>query len=234
MEDLSVSETEQQTLAIEILIRDRCQELGLSPLELVRRCGFRNTAKGLRRLEQLLRGDFTRSAGLVRMLPAALGVPIDLVKDAVEKTERYLRASEEAAWLSGFRPHGVIITDQSRPHPIFVAAMIGVDRLIRIEFDLAAGETSYVDQAIDSIKSKLKQWNSSFDPRAGIGSSRLPAFGRPTGFVINYAADRAVRFDLAGNAVEILPKAYRIGQVALLLKGKPISAGMLGEVVQFE
>lgn len=228
-----MSRTEQQTLAIEILLRDRCQELGLSPLELLRRSGFRNTAKGLRRLEQLRRGDFARSAGLVRMLPAALGVPVDLVKDAVEKTERHLRASEEASWLSGCRPHGVIITDQPRPHPIFVAAMIGVDRLIRIDFDLAAGETSYVDQAIDAIKSKLRQWNSSFDPRAGIGSCRLPAFGRPTGFVINYAADRAVRFDLAGNPVEILPKACRIGQAALLLKGEPIPPDMLGEVVAF-
>ena len=34
----------------------------------------------------------------------------------------------------------------------------------------------------------------------GLGS--VPAFGRPTGFIVNYTPDRAVRFDLDGNPGE--------------------------------
>ena len=65
-------EIPQQQLAIEALVRDRCHQLGLRPVELVRRCGYQNVSKGLRRLEQLRAGDFAGTAGLVRALPTAL------------------------------------------------------------------------------------------------------------------------------------------------------------------
>ena len=42
-----MSVTEQQTLAIEALVRRRCDELGLTPPELIRRCGYQNVSKGL-------------------------------------------------------------------------------------------------------------------------------------------------------------------------------------------
>ena len=90
---ISMSETPQQQLAIEALVRGRCQELGLRPVELVRRCGYQNLSKGLRRLEELRAGDFARTTGLVRALPTALEVPVDAVREAVEKTERYLHES---------------------------------------------------------------------------------------------------------------------------------------------
>ena len=96
-----MSETPQQQLAIEALVRGRCHELGLRPVELVRRCGYQNVSKGLRRLEQLRAGDFARTAGLVRALPTALEVPVDAVREAVEKTQRYLHESAEAAWRAG-------------------------------------------------------------------------------------------------------------------------------------
>ena len=98
-----MSETPQQQLAIEALVRGRCHELGLRPVELVRRCGYQNVSKGLRRLEQLRAGDFARTAGLVRALPTALEVPVDAVREAVEKTERYLHESAEAAWRAASR-----------------------------------------------------------------------------------------------------------------------------------
>jgi hypothetical protein len=69
-------ELRRQALAIETLVRDRCEELGLKPVELVRRCGYQNVAKGLRRLEQLRAGDFARTSGLLRTLLAALQVPL--------------------------------------------------------------------------------------------------------------------------------------------------------------
>ena len=44
------------TLAIQLLITSRCRELRLGRAELVRRCGYKNVSKGLRRLEQLYVG----------------------------------------------------------------------------------------------------------------------------------------------------------------------------------
>ena len=42
-----MSVTEQQTLAIEALVRRRCDELGLTQPELIRRGGYQNVSKGL-------------------------------------------------------------------------------------------------------------------------------------------------------------------------------------------
>jgi hypothetical protein len=120
-----MSVTEQQTLAIEVLVRRRCDDLGLTQPELIRRCGYQNVPKGLRRLEQLRSGDFKKGGGLIDKLPAALEVPVDVIKQAVEDSQRYIREAEEAAWRAAFRPHGIIVTERQIPQPIFVAALIG-------------------------------------------------------------------------------------------------------------
>ena len=80
-----MSVTEQQTLAIEALVRRRCNELGLTQPELIRRCRYQNVSKGLRRLEQLYSGDFKKSAGLIDKLAVAVNVPVDTIKHAVEE-----------------------------------------------------------------------------------------------------------------------------------------------------
>jgi len=41
---------------------------------------------------------------------------------------------------------------------------------------------------------------------------------------VNYTPYRAVRFDLEGNAVEVLDRAYRIGDVSLSIGKRPISS----------
>jgi hypothetical protein len=128
-----MSDTQEQKLAISALVGRRCRDLGLSGVELVHRCGYKNISKGLRRLEQLHAGDFKRTTGLVRTLAVALNVPVDVVNAAVEETQRYLRDSAEAAWRAAFKPHAVIMTE--RPWPFFVAAFIGVDVLLRVDFD---------------------------------------------------------------------------------------------------
>ena len=61
-----MSETQQQPLAIEALVSRRCDELGLSHKELIRRCGYKNVSKGLRRLEQLYAGRFQRKCRTYR------------------------------------------------------------------------------------------------------------------------------------------------------------------------
>jgi hypothetical protein len=213
-------DTRAQTLPISVLVRSRCKILGLAPADLVRRCGYRNVAKGLRRLQQLHAGDVTRSVGLIGMLPPALGVPVDVVNAAVEETQRYLRESAEAEWRAAFKPHAIIMTDQERPSPLFVAAMIGVNVLLRADFDLATSPVTFVKQALDGVRRRRERWR----------GNTLPAFGRMVGFIINYAPDFAVRFDLEGNAVEQFDQAYRIGDLQLSIGGRAVSHAELAAV----
>ena len=203
---------QQETLAIEGLLQRRCDELGLTQPELIRRCGYQNVSKGLRRLEQLRIGDFKKSAGLIDKLPAALEVPVDVIKRAVEDTQRYIREAEEAAWRVAFRPHAIILPERKIPHPIFVAALIGVDVLLRLNFDLSSAHDTFLAQALDGLRQRLMRWR-----------GELPAFGRATGLVINYSPDYAIRFDLEGRAVELFNRAHRLGVAQFAIGGRVIS-----------
>ena len=206
-------------LPIKTLVSRRCEELGLKPIELVRGCGYQNTNKGLRRLEELCRGDFSNST-LIRILPAALDVLLEVVTRTVEDTQRQLREAEEAvreaeeaAWRAEFVPHAVILTERKIGQPIFVAAFIGVDRLRRVDFDLKQGPASYIKQSLNGVREKLARWK----------SDQIPTFGRPTGLVVNYSPDHAVRFDLDGNAIEVFDRAYRLGEASFSIGKRPVS-----------
>ena len=90
------------------------------------------------------------------------------------------------------------------PSPIFVAVIIGVEKLLRIDLDAT------VQQVLERLP------------------ERVPAFGNPIGFVINYSPVQAVRFDRNGLPIAILDEAVRPGTATLRLGGRPIAAEALG------
>lgn len=177
---------------------------------------YRNTGKGQRRLVQLCEGRLEQARGLVALLPKGLEVTEQVIEQAMQETrneiaeaERLADAEENAPWRAAFRPHAIIVTERSEPQPIFVAAMIGVERLLKIEIDPSKGEASYVEQAKVGIREKLREWN----------ADQLPAFGKPLGFIVSYTPDRAVRYDLGGNSLEVMHEAHRLGSATLSAHG---------------
>ena len=206
-----------EQLPINTLVSNRCRELGLRPVELIRRCGYQNIAKGLRRLEQLYQGYFRGCTTLIRTLPAALDLPAEVVTEAVESTKRQIHEAKEAAWRAAFVPHGVVLAERDFPQPLFAALFIGIDRLLRVDFNLSESPVTFVKQALDGVRDKLAEWK----------WDRIPTFGKPVGIVINYSPDSAVRFDLDGNAIEVFDGAYRLGEAKLSISGRPVSRGEL-------
>ncbi|WFT82933.1 hypothetical protein QA634_14295 [Methylobacterium sp. CB376] len=79
--------------------------------------------------------------------------------------------------------------------------MIGIDRLLKLELDTTRPRHTFVRQALSGLNQRLLSFK----------SDQIPFFGRPRGFVINYAPNRAVRYDLNGNAVEILSREVMAG-----------------------
>jgi hypothetical protein len=55
-------------------------------------------------------------------------------------------------------------------------------------------------------------------------SDQIPTFGRPESVVVNYWPDRAVKFDLEGNAIEALDHAYRLGEVSFSIGKRQMSS----------
>ena len=123
--------------------------------------------------------------------------------------EKQEAEARDQIWRENFRPHAVILTERAVPNPIFVAAMIGVEKLLRIDLDTTQGPVSFVRQVLDRLP------------------EGVPAFGKPNGFVINYSPNQAVRFDPNGRPIAILDEAVRPGTATLHLGGRPIPAEAL-------
>jgi hypothetical protein len=200
------------------LIEARIQELGVTRAELVRRCGFHNAPKGLRRLSEVCAGNFSRADFLLSNLPDALGLDHQVVEAAVFTAEQAEKSAQELRYRDAFRPHANIVCERSTPEPIWLAAIIGIDRLLRIEFAEESAPITYAKQALAGVKQKLAKWN----------SPALPAFGRPTAVVINYTCEKAIEFDLDGKPVRVFDKAVRTGQTTLALSGRQITPNELG------
>jgi len=204
-------------LAIATLMRSRMTELGLSRGEFAKRLGYKNIAKGIRRIDALCDGDIEGTKQFLDTLPQALETSAETVQFALDQTVREIELAEkqevearDKIWRENFRPHVIILTKRTVPSPIFVAAIIGVEKLLRIDLDATQGPVSFVRQVLDRLP------------------EGVPTFGKPIGFVINYSADKAVRFDRNGQPIAILDKAIRPGTAVLLrLGGRPITAEAL-------
>jgi hypothetical protein len=204
-------------LAIATLIRSRMIELGLSRGEFAKRLGYKNTAKGIRRIDALCDGGIEGTKQFLDVLPQALETSAETVKRALDQTVRELELAKkheaetrDKLWRENFRPHVIILTERTVPSPIFVAAIIGVEKLLRIDLDPTQGPVSFVRQVQDRLP------------------EGIPTFGKPIGFVINYSPDKTVRFDRNGQPIAILDKAIRPGTAVLLrLGGRPITAEAL-------
>jgi hypothetical protein len=205
------------------LIKSRCDELSLNKARVVRLVGYENEAKGIRRLDALMAGDLETTRTLIHGLSAALDLPDEVVHHAVQETRQQLDdrkrrqwEAEEIEWRASFRPHAILLTERTVPSPMFVAAVISVERILRVNFHANAKPISFVKLALDGVKQKTAKWGNA-----------LPGFGRPIGIVVNYAPDNSVRFDLDGKPREIFCEAYRVGHVHILTKGRPVPAGVL-------
>jgi hypothetical protein len=87
----------------------------------------------------------------------------------------------------------------------------GSERWLKIELDLSKPSNTFVQKAIAALSSRTDLGKD--------GRLSVPFFGYALGFIVNYSPDQAVRYDLKGNAVENLSKAFRLGRASFSLKG---------------
>ena len=197
-----------QEFAIAVLISDRQRQLGISNGNLLRRIGYLNAGKGMRRIEALFKGDLDKTKFILDALPAALELPPDQVTEAIAATqhqlaeeERLRLEEEDRRYRAAFRPHALWETENEVPRPLFVVAFVGVERFLRFDFDLTKGEDSFVDQALAALPSEVA------------------LFGKTKGFTVNYSPDRRIDYDTQGNMVAAFTRARRPGWADLTLRG---------------
>lgn len=210
------------------LIETRMQQLALDRAALGLRLGYQNPAKAAGRVYALCDGHITstKSKTALHGLPAAIDVPAEVVETAVNATLSFLaelkrqedeklriaRGIEDAEWRAAFIPHAIILGDRKIPTSITMCVISGgPERWLKIELDLSEPSNTFVQQALAALPSKLHLGKD--------GRLTVPLFGYALGFIVNYSPDRAVRYDLKGNAVENLSEALRLGRSSFSLKG---------------
>ena len=205
------------------LIENQAKRLGLRRSELARRCGFKNLAKGLRRIDGICHGDLESPGAkmVIDALPAALEVDKNVVEEAIAATaemiaeaNRLAEAKREAAWRESFKPHAYLVGTTNSPSQItFYGLTGGPERWLKVPLELSQPAVTYAVQA-DEFVAK---------------TPFVPYHGRTTGFIVNYTPDSAVRFDLDGNPVEHFDRAYIPGQVEVFIgKHKLPARGLFG------
>ena len=207
------------------LIGRQQERLGLRRSELARRCGFKNIAKGIRRIDAVCHGNLDSPAAkmVLDALPTALEVDKEVIEAAVHATaeiiaeaERHAEAEREAAWRASFAPHAYLLGTVDRPSPLFAYGLTGgAERWLKIPLDLSNPPVTFAVQAAVFAKK----------------TPRTAFHGPTTGFIINYTPNCAVRFDIDGNPVEEFERAYRPGEVELFLRGRKVPAESLAKVM---
>jgi hypothetical protein len=72
------------------LIENRCQELGLTRRDIIRRLDYQNRSKGARRFDEFMNGELgPNSRGLIERLPIALDLLPETITEAVAETKRH-------------------------------------------------------------------------------------------------------------------------------------------------
>ena len=109
------------------LIESQQKRLGLGRNELGRRCGFKNLAKALRRIDGVCHGDLDSPGAKMVLDNLAVALEVDkvVVEDAIAATaeliaeaNRLAEAEREAAWRESFKPHAYLVgsTESSFPN----------------------------------------------------------------------------------------------------------------------
>jgi hypothetical protein len=203
------------------LIESQQKRLRLGRNELGRRCGFKNLAKALRRIDGVCHGDLDSPGA--KMVLDNLAVALEVDKDVVEKairstaeiiakTERHGETAWDAAWRASFKPHAYLVGSENRPSQITIYGVTGgPERWLKIPLDLSQPPVTYAVQAHEVVAK----------------TPFVPFFGKTTGFIVNYTPDSAVRFDLDGNPVEHFGRAYRPGEVEVIIGKQKLPASGL-------
>ena len=191
-------------LSLDQLIHQRMQELGIGRAELARRMGKANIAKGCRRIDEICGGHVEMAKSLRVELSKGLEVEVGMIDKAIEVTRAQQIAAEDRAYRESFKPHAVILTKQQVPSQITLNAMTGGSRHRIIPFKEGSSPKTYAAQAREALPNVV------------------PFFGRPTGYVVNCTPDFALAFNKEGRMVGRLDRAFRVGQSAVIVRGKKV------------
>lgn len=148
-------------------------------------------------------------------LANALEVPLDELEQASATAQRLIKEAQHAAeeqewrdWCAVFQPHALLRTERTTPSPIFLVALVGAERILRVDIEFAQPQETWARQVVERL------------PKEVI------AFGQVTGFFLNFSPDLCIEFDRAGTPLREVPRARRPGRAWMEHKGRDITPAL--------
>ncbi|MCK4799237.1 MAG: hypothetical protein KAT05_17825 [Spirochaetes bacterium] len=190
------------------LITKTLKEKNIGRYELVKRVGYKNTGKGLNKLDDLIRYGICNEF-IYTNLPAALDIPEIDVKEAMILTQEEIKKERQTIEKKCFKPHLVIKTENERPNSITMAVITGgfkAHRTIPLADDIL--DHKY-DEKLKIIKDIIKNH---YKRKNGISAF----FGKILGYIFcedyDEPPDRRLTFNTEGEIDNsISNKFYRPG-----------------------
>jgi len=182
--------------------------------------GYRNTSKALRHLDHLLLGgepptDFhKRLAIALDIEPLRYEAAIEATRAFYREEKRKRDEAEIAAARAAFKPHLRVIPERTIPQPIFVAAMTGVDRWLRVPLP------AHIMTLAEEIRMKMVSTIAPAHFKAANG--RAGPFGKICGYLFRYEFEKAIVLDIHGQAHGEHNTLIREGKATLYLNGRAI------------
>ncbi len=176
---------------IKKFVNDRIKELGISKNEVVRRTGYTNLTKGLRRLEQFLIN--TDTAGLVApSLHKALEIPFCELEAKVSETRKIIAEEYEESLRQreivereAYAPHLALFMEYVVPTQICICGFMGGDRNRFVFFSKNFNELPTKEQGL-LIQEKVNFAMNRFEQK---GTVRF--FGKIQWFVLSRYYDES-------------------------------------------
>lgn len=172
-------------LRIEVFIRHRIQELGLTEETFILKMTMRNFKRKQKKLHHLFNAHWSLAEQLLPFLAGALNVPESTIDYVIAQTKADIDHRHDVQRRINFQPRAYFLTKLSIPTSITMVAFAGVTRYIDIS-DL--NEKNYLEH--------VKQWIQRYPNKMSMLNG---FFGGVLGFCIAYTPDLTVHFDLQGN-----------------------------------
>lgn len=196
------------------LVRQAVKRDGRGPFSRV--LGYRNSAKGIRRIEKFLAGDDHGEDLLWRLATVFHLDPKDVIEKAAADLETGRKLEREAMVAKAraeFRPHLFVETSLTIPSPIFVAVISGSP--YRRFIPVASADMSPAEIG-DIIRRHYET-----------SRGAIIAFGKITGYRYQQTFDNGMKFDTDGRFIGLFEApAESTPDMRLSCKGREIPSGV--------
>ena len=186
--------------AIARLIQQELATRGWRMSTLVTTMGYKNVARGLKRLESCIQHGDCSNTEMVTRLRGALNLSVDQLNAVIAETRRQRAdedrvrvAREETERRAQFRPYVYVRTSESRPMYMTAAAAIG-PRLKYLQLDnalLSLPQPALLSHVAEMVREHY---------RGNLGRCLL--FGDITGYALRINYDATVEFNTDGTLIQ--------------------------------